>query len=93
MAGIVPVFIPALGSELYRIITKGSGIVGQPYNDNEILAYYEGNLYGASNIVTWADRVHHAADRMATAYPTVAKTIARKEAKSRLTLERLLGLA
>ena len=77
MAGIVPVFIPAQGSELYRIIEKGSGVVGQPYNDTETLCYYEGNLYGASNMVTWADRVHHAADRMAVAYPTVAKTIAR----------------
>ena len=72
------VYVPAPGSYLYRMVAKGSGVVGRPYTDNEFLVYYEGNLYDASNIRTWADRVFHASDRMAVNYPTTSKTIARE---------------
>lgn len=57
-------------------IDPKSGIVGVPARiDKNTLVYYEGNRYGAVNIVTWADRVDHAADRLRTDYPTVAKAM------------------
>lgn len=61
-------------------IDKGSGIVGRPAPDTRILIYYEGNRYGASNIVTFADRCYHAASRLEQDYPTVAQAYVPAEA-------------
>lgn len=65
-------------------IDKGSGIVGIPADEYEgvlpagvrdarTLIYYEGNRYGASNMVTFADRCYFAASRLIERYPTVAQ--------------------
>jgi hypothetical protein len=56
-------------------LAPGSAIVGQPFGDH-VLADYEGNLYGAENIKTYADRALHAAGRhvwKGHGYPTVAR--------------------
>jgi hypothetical protein len=79
------VYVPAPGSDLG--IVPGSGIVGtrQPAlpgvraieEDGLVLVDYEGNLYGASNVRTLEDRLHHAAGRHIMRYPTVARRLAR----------------
>lgn len=70
-----------------RPITAKSGIVGtegpayfmvlgevpDDLDDRALQIDFEGNLYGASNIKTWADRVYHAADRHLSRYPTIAR--------------------
>lgn len=66
------VFIPVEGSEAHRRIAHGSGIVGA-HMGTEVLLDYEGNLYGAVNMKTWADRVAHAWDRQRVLYPTIAR--------------------
>ena len=65
-------FVP-VGPRL-RWIKSGSGIVGRdaPDDPDYLVIYFEGNVYGASNIKTFADRVYHAADRMESHYPTIA---------------------
>lgn len=67
------VYVPK-GAAADRLgIDPGSGIVGLPFTPSLIEVYYEGNRLGAVNIVTFADRCHHAFDRMRTRYPTVAR--------------------
>lgn len=57
-------------------IAPGSGVVtggdreGTPLGHMRV--WFEGNLNGAVNLQRWADRVHNAADRMLTNYPTTA---------------------
>lgn len=70
----VDVFIPTAEAVAAKAIVKGSGIVGRDHFHG-LEVYYEGNVYGAGNIVTFADRVYHAASRMETAYPTVARGV------------------
>lgn len=56
-------------------IARGSGIVGSPATGApSMVVDYEGNLYGSSNMSSWAERVYHAASRHVTAYPTVARS-------------------
>lgn len=57
-----------------RLIAKGSGIVGRD-GSYGLEVYYEGNLYRAANIITFADRVYHAASRMEASYPTAARGV------------------
>lgn len=66
------VYVPAGTGELLGIDPR-SGIVGQPVANGFVEVYFEGNRFGASNIVTFADRCHHAADRMWESYPTIAR--------------------
>lgn len=69
------VYVPASPQMAAQLgIAAGSGIVGSPVSPGgRVMVDFEGNLYGAANIVTFADRVRHAADRHATGYPTVAR--------------------
>lgn len=69
----VLVLIPEPGTG----IDPGSGVVaGTPGTPGPPTGYltvwYEGNRHGAVNLERWADRVHNAADRMLTRYPTIA---------------------
>jgi len=66
------VYIPVNPEALTRI-KKGSAIVanGQP-RDGLVLAYYEGNLYGADNLHRFEEKLLHAAGRLVEKYPTVA---------------------
>lgn len=78
----VNVYVPRAEPDGYdtldlRHIAQGSGIVGLPMDDS-VLIYFEGNLYNASNIVTYADRCFHAADRLTwkgRGYPTIAQAV------------------
>jgi hypothetical protein len=57
-------------------IAPGSGVVtGGDRGDadsGELRVWFEGNLFNAVNLQRWADRVHCAAERMRTNYPTTA---------------------
>lgn len=66
-----PVNIVVPAAEHLKTIEAGSGIVQDVNNPNII--YYEGNLYGADNIKTFADRIYMAWGRMIQNYPTIAK--------------------
>src|SRR3712207_2626325 len=68
------VWVPNPGSPLRLFIEQGSGIVSRPLadTDDRVLISYEGNVYGMQNIVTYADRVYHAASRLLSHYPTIA---------------------
>ena len=59
-------------------IAPGSGIVGRRAllrgHSEGLVLDYEGGIYQQSNIVTWADKVMHAAGRASTNYPTIARS-------------------
>lgn len=80
---VIDVFIPAISDPLRAVIEPGSGIVGTTEGERTIIDY-EGNLYGAQNIVTWADRVMIAAGRHSVRYPTVARSWVKPEALIRV---------
>jgi hypothetical protein len=67
---------PKPGTDAANQIAENSGIVGLPRleaSSPSYLVYFEGNLYGASNLQEMEQRIKCAADRMACAYPTVAR--------------------
>jgi hypothetical protein len=53
-------------------IVAGSGVVCATTPTGPTVVSLEGNLYAAANIVTFADRVYQAADRLLRGYPTSA---------------------
>jgi hypothetical protein len=73
----VAVYVP-LG-RLAASILPGSGVVGTPQEEGRVLVDYEGNRYGAVNMVTLADRVRQAWGRHARRYPTVARQLVRAD--------------
>jgi len=88
----VPVYIPrpTVDGFIARTVAPRSAIVGQPElpaRGELLVVYYEGNLHGAANIVTFADRAMVAYHRMAERYPTVAKmAVAPREVTQAATL-------
>ena len=60
------------------IIDVGSGVVtnGEIDTEGRIEVWFEGNRYKAENLVTYEQRVMHAAGRLAQRYPTTAKATA-----------------
>lgn len=65
-------------AELFAIAPK-SAIVSCAVSGMEALCHVEGNLYDATNLQVFADRVMHAAGRLRTGYPTSAvRSIPRK---------------
>lgn len=69
----IEVFVPTPESVAEKLIAPKSGIVAS-IKGQTIEADYEGNLHGASNIETYADRVHHAWGRHSSRYPTAARS-------------------
>jgi hypothetical protein len=53
-------------------VAAQSAIVSSAVSGEACVCHVEGNLYGAVNMVTWADRVLHAAGRAVTGYPTAS---------------------
>lgn len=80
------VYVPTEGAPdtlglAVKHIDRGSGIVGEdPHQGERLLVYYEGNRFGAQNIVTFADRCYFAASRLIETYPTVAQAAVPPEA-------------
>lgn len=80
MTGHLTVYIPHRGRDLdmSERIAPGAGIVGTQLADPDLVMIdYEANLHGSSNIVTYADRVYHAASRHTDKYPTVTRSVVR----------------
>jgi hypothetical protein len=70
------VYVPADSAAASLTIDAGSGIVGTASDElGRTLVDFEGNRYGAVNLVTYADRVHCAADRHVVRYPTTARAL------------------
>jgi hypothetical protein len=67
----IDVFLPS--EQLASVIDRGSGVVGTTGAAGRYTLDYEGNRFGASNVVTFADRVSVAAGRHLEKYPTVAR--------------------
>lgn len=77
----VPVFIPRwtgegrearMANHLASVVAPGSAVVSVRESDGMIVAYYEGNIHGAANMVTLCDRAMFAYWRARDRYPTVA---------------------
>lgn len=81
----VSVYVPK-HPPLAAVIAQGSAVVGSAASDwfgpadrsgedfGRIVIDYEGAHYGQSNMVTFADKAVHAADRHTEHYPTVARS-------------------
>lgn len=71
------VYVPLPGTHLHATVAPKSGIVGRPYDHQpgKLLVDFEGAVHGQSNIVTFADRVMHAASRQEASYPTIARMV------------------
>lgn len=81
----VGLYVPAPDTPLRHRIDHGSGVVAtstvywqhgcthQPWVDDIHVVDFEGNRYNASNIITYYDRVAHAAGRHFASFPTVAR--------------------
>jgi hypothetical protein len=67
------VLVPRPGSQADLAIRTGSGIVTVDPTADKVEVYYEGNLYGASGLETFEDKVRRAAERLVDRYPTIAK--------------------
>jgi hypothetical protein len=48
-------------------------VVGKVQPCGQVLAYFEGNIYGAPDLNEWSERVKLAASRMHERYFTIAK--------------------
>lgn len=70
----IRVYVPREGTAARAAIAEQSGVVGSAGDDGRLVLDYEANMHGAVNIQTFADKVHHAADRHAQNYPTRART-------------------
>jgi hypothetical protein len=53
-------------------IHPASAIAAAPATTEYATCYFEGNIYNAGNIKTYADRALHAVGRLVTKYPTAA---------------------
>jgi hypothetical protein len=53
-------------------VLPGSALVSVACSGEQVVCSYEGNKYGAANIVTLADKAMLAAGRLRTGYPTAA---------------------
>jgi hypothetical protein len=75
------VYVPADPDRPVLAIEPGSGIVGgrQFAPEGRLAVDYEGNVYQTPQFARFASRVHHAAGRHSTNYPTVARAWAKAE--------------
>jgi hypothetical protein len=74
----IAVFVPASTTVPFAaLVAAGSAIVGPAEGSeaDQVTVYYEGNLYGAANVKTYADRARLAAGRLAASYPTIARAV------------------
>jgi hypothetical protein len=81
MSREVIVYVPAAGHRATAGIARGSAIVGLPDARREdVRIYYEGAVYGQSEMRTLADRAVYACGRMVDGYPTAAAMSVPREA-------------
>lgn len=78
-SGIVGIVPPSAAVPSGELVAAGDWTAGTHLNLRR-LVYFEGNIYGTGNVVSYCDRVYHAADRLVANYPTVAKAVVKVEA-------------
>lgn len=66
------IVVPKAESAWVRTIASGSAIVAFRNDADHLVVYYEGNLYGASNLRRFDDRASMAYGRLTQRAPTVA---------------------
>lgn len=71
-AGELVIFVPA-SAEVKAVVRPGSAIVGRRGDDGQVLIYFEGDIYG--HMKGFDEMLLHAADRLVTRYPTVARAV------------------
>lgn len=64
------IYVPANPSQV--TIAPRSAIVGVPREEGQVWVHYEGNLFGATNLRQFHERLISAAGRLVKRYPTVA---------------------
>jgi len=77
------ILVPKIGTADYGI-AQGSGVVAKIWTNvtsdlTLVNVHYEGNLYGASNLVDYDSRVIVAANRLRSNAPTIARLMLRLE--------------
>jgi len=74
---ILSIYVPRPGSAsiIGRTVKDGSAIVADPSRiaGGRALCYFEGNLYGSTNLTRYAERLK-AAGRLTMRYPTTARS-------------------
>lgn len=73
----VPIYVPN-STRLQGLVAAGSAIVGEERAAGVVI-YYEGNLYGASNLNKYEEKLSAAAGRLKADYPTAAKLLVQSE--------------
>jgi hypothetical protein len=69
------ILVPSEAGELRLGLVPLSAVVAIPkVGTTGFEVYYEGNTMGASNLVTWEQRVKCAAGRLFKSYPTIARS-------------------
>jgi len=66
------IVVPTAHSRWAKMIAKASAIVAFKNDAENLVVYYEGNLYGASNLHRFEDRASVAYGRMTQRAPTIA---------------------
>lgn len=67
------IYVLKPGTWMAAAIDPGSGVVGQRLPSGPLVIYYEGNRYGTPALDDMEQRIKHAAGRLFTRYPTIAK--------------------
>jgi hypothetical protein len=67
------IYVPAPDSTVARVIRPCSAIVGENLGSDQVMCYFEGGLAGLD--ACYASRLKHAAGRLVTQYPTIARAI------------------
>ena len=75
------ILVPKHGSRPEMVIDKASGVVADESATfdppDHVMVYFEGNRYGASNMNRYEEKLLHAAGRLSSKYPTVARAVFR----------------
>lgn len=71
--------VPKIELQGKHHLKKGSAVVAVKIPSGQVMAYYEGNIYGASNIVSYNDKAMLAFGRMVQNYPTTATMVIEAE--------------
>lgn len=72
---LLTIYVPKPEGRAAERVAPASAVVGDPENvhDGRVLCHFEGNLHGAANIACFADKLVHAAGRLARSYGTIAQ--------------------
>ena len=67
--------VPKSQFQAHHDLKKGSAVVAVTRPSGQVVAYFEGNIYGASNVKTFDDKAALAYGRLVQNYPTTGKMV------------------